>query len=152
MEHDENVVTVGGDPARAYRAGAGAVLVLLHDGGTDTARDAWEPVWALLVTHATVVAPDLPGYGGTALGTVRPTLDGYREWLMGFLDASRLGAVTLVGLGLGAEIAARAAPARVAGLVPLAGRRPADAPAAVAAEILSRGRRVPTTAPVPPGT
>jgi pimeloyl-ACP methyl ester carboxylesterase len=75
--------------------------------------------------------------------------------LGGFLAARRLGAVTLVGFGLGAAIAARtalAAPSRVDRPVLLGDRRPADDPAAVAADILSRGRRVPTGVPAPTGT
>src|SRR5215831_11675613 len=35
MRHDEAVLTVAASPVRAYRAGAGPALVLLHGGGLD---------------------------------------------------------------------------------------------------------------------
>jgi len=123
MRHDETVITVAGSPVRAYRAGAGAALVLLHGGGLDDAQLSWAPAWPTLTGHARLLAPDLPGYGGSPLGHTAPTLAGYRAWLLAFLDAAGIQTAILAGLSLGGGIALRTAldaPARVAGLVLLA--------------------------------
>src|SRR5262249_23478839 len=63
MRHDETMITAAGSPVRAYRAGAGPTLVLLHGGGLDDAQLSWAPVWPALTGHAQLLAPDLPGYG-----------------------------------------------------------------------------------------
>jgi pimeloyl-ACP methyl ester carboxylesterase len=123
MRHDETVLTVAGSPVRAYRAGAGPALVLLHGDGLDDAQLSWAPLWPALAGHARLLAPDLPGYGASALGDTAPTLEGYRAWLLAFLDAAGLQTAVLAGLSLGGGIALRTAldaPARVAGLVLLA--------------------------------
>jgi pimeloyl-ACP methyl ester carboxylesterase len=45
------------------RSGTGAPLVLLH--GIGSSRQAWDPVVAALTAHFTVIAVDLPGFGGS---------------------------------------------------------------------------------------
>jgi pimeloyl-ACP methyl ester carboxylesterase len=123
MRHDETVITVAGSPVRTYRAGAGAPLVLLHGGGLDDAQLSWAPIWPALTGHARLLAPDLPGYGGSPLGDTAPTLEGYRTWLLAFLDAAGIQTAVVVGMSLGGGVALRTvldAPARVAGLVLLA--------------------------------
>src|SRR5262252_6361720 len=123
MRHDETMITAAGSPVRAYRGGAGPALVLLHGGGLDDAQLSWEPLWPALTGQARLLAPDLPGYGGNPLGPTAPTLEGYREWLLAFLDAAGLQTAVLAGLSLGGGIALRTAldaPARAAGLVLLA--------------------------------
>jgi pimeloyl-ACP methyl ester carboxylesterase len=123
MRHDETVFTVDAWPVRAYRAGAGPALVLLHGGGLDDAQLSWAPVWPALTGYAQLLAPDLPGYGASPLGHAEPTLEGYRAWLLAFLDAAGIQRAVLAGLSLGGGIALRTAldaPARVAGLVLLA--------------------------------
>src|SRR5262250_1985323 len=123
MRHDETVITAAGSPVRAYRAGAGPTLVLLHGGGLDDAQLSWAPLWPALAGHARLLAPDLPGYGGSPLGPTAPTLEGYRAWLLAFLDAAGLQTAVLAGLSLGGGIALRTAldaPTRVTGLVLLA--------------------------------
>src|SRR5262245_46959151 len=123
MRHDEAVVTVAASPVRAYRAGSGPTLVLLHGGGLDDAQLSWAPVWPALTGHTQLLAPDLPGYGASPLGHTQPTLAGYRRWLLAFLDAIGLQQAVLAGLSLGGGIALRTAldaPTRVAGLVLLA--------------------------------
>jgi pimeloyl-ACP methyl ester carboxylesterase len=109
MNQDEISVTVAGTPVRAYRAGAGPALVLLHGGGLDDAQLTWAPVWAQLTPHAQVIAPDLPGFGGSPLGPTVATLEGYRAWLVEFLDACQFDRVILAGLSLGGGIAPRTA-------------------------------------------
>jgi pimeloyl-ACP methyl ester carboxylesterase len=112
MRHDEAVLPVAGSLVRVYRAGTGPELVLLHGGGPDDARRAWEPMWTALAAHARVTAPDLPGYGATPLGTTVPTLAGYAAWLCAFLDACVGGPAGIAGVSLGGRIALRAALAR----------------------------------------
>jgi pimeloyl-ACP methyl ester carboxylesterase len=116
----ERTVLVNGGRTRYQRAGTGPVLVLLHGGGLDSARLTWSPVWRQLTAVADVVAPDLPGFGESELGTTTPTLEGYRDWLAAFLDACGIERPVLGGLSLGGGVALRAAidlPSRVAGLV-----------------------------------
>src|SRR5262252_9251523 len=113
LRHDETTITVAGSPVRAYRAG----------GGLDDAQLSWAPLWPALTSHARLLAPDLPGYGGSPLGPTAPTLAGYRAWLLAFLDAAGIQTAVLAGLSLGGGIALRTAldaPARVGGLVLLA--------------------------------
>jgi len=123
MDSDEVVVTVTGSPVHAYRAirdPARPTLVLLHGGGIDSARLSWELIWPALTRTFTVVAPDLPGFGASPIGSSAPTLAGYRSWLTSFLDVCQLPRVLLVGLSLGGGIALRTAldrPTRVSGLV-----------------------------------
>jgi pimeloyl-ACP methyl ester carboxylesterase len=123
MRHDEAVITVAAAPVHAYRAGTGPTLVLLHGAGLDDAQLSWAPVWPALTGYARLIAPDLPGYGGSPLGHTEPTLEGYRTWLLAFLDVVGIHRAVLVGLSLGGGIALRTAvdaPTRVAGLVLLA--------------------------------
>ncbi len=123
MDHDEVVLEVAGSPVRAYRTPPvvdGPAIVLLHGGSLDSARLSWEPIWPRLVDMAQLVAPDLPGYGASALGATRPTLAGYRDWLLAFFEACELRTVILVGLSMGGGVALRTAldaPARVSALV-----------------------------------
>jgi len=123
MDADEVTLTVAGAPVRAFRAGpasGGPVVVLLHGGGLDSARLSWQPIWARLRESATLIAPDFPGFGRSALGQTRPTLAGYRAWLLSFLDAVDARSAILVGLSLGGGVALRSAldaPERVTGMV-----------------------------------
>ena len=137
MRHDETVLTVAGAPVRCYRAGpaAGPVLVLVHGRHPDSARAAWAAVWPALTPHARLVAPDLPGCGGSPLGATAPTVDGYRAGLLRFLDACGIGRATVAGRSLGAGVALRTAldtPARVAGLMLL---RPEGVPGGASGEL-----------------
>lgn len=99
--------------------GAPPPLVLLHGGGLDSARTTWGPVWADLVAGGPVLAPDLPGFGTTALGDTSPSVAGYRAWLLALLDALEVDRCVLVGLSLGGAVALETtitAPDRVAAL------------------------------------
>jgi pimeloyl-ACP methyl ester carboxylesterase len=114
------VLTVDGCPVRYDRIGRGPTVVLLHGGGTDSAHLSWAPVTPRLVAHADVIAPDLPGYGGSPLGGTPATIAGYAGWLRAFLDAAGVRRCVLGGLSLGAGTALQVAlddPARVGGLV-----------------------------------
>jgi pimeloyl-ACP methyl ester carboxylesterase len=120
MEHDEVVMMVRGTPVRAYRGGHGAPIVLLHGGGLDSALLSWQPAWDSLTRLGRVMAVDLPGFGASPLGTTSPTLRGYADWLVEFLDAAAIPSAVLVGVSLGGGIAIQAAlrrPDRVDGLI-----------------------------------
>jgi pimeloyl-ACP methyl ester carboxylesterase len=113
-------LTVHGCPARYDRTGNGPAVVLLHGGGLDSARLSWAPLTPRLGVHVDVIAPDLPGFGGSPLGTTTPTVAGYAGWLRAFLDAAGLRRCVLGGLSLGGAIALRTAlddPGRVIGLL-----------------------------------
>jgi pimeloyl-ACP methyl ester carboxylesterase len=113
-------LTVHDCPVRYDRTGNGPAVVLLHGGGLDSARLSWASLTPFLAAHADVLAPDLPGYGGSPLGRTSPTVIGYAAWLRAFLDEAGLSHCVLVGLSLGGAIALRTAlddPARVSGLL-----------------------------------
>ena len=113
-------LTVHDCPVRYDRAGKGPTVVLLHGGGLDSAQLSWAPLSPHLVPVAEVIAPDLPGYGGSPLGVTPPTVAGYASWLSAFLDAAGVRRCVLGGLSLGGAIALKTAiddPDRVSGLL-----------------------------------
>lgn len=113
-------LTVRDCPVHYDRTGNGPTVVLLHGGGLDSAQLSWAPLTPRLVPHADVIAPDLPGYGGSPLGATPPTVVGYAGWLRAFLDAVGVRRCVLGGLSLGGAIALRTAlddPDRVRGLL-----------------------------------
>jgi haloacetate dehalogenase len=61
---------VDGLPVRLRHGGSGSPVVLLH--GHPRTHTTWHAVAPLLARRHTVVCPDLPGYGGSALGPDRP--------------------------------------------------------------------------------
>lgn len=112
---------VGGRPAACLEAGSGQTVVLLHGWGLShhVYRDA---VRRLAEDGVRVLAPALPGFGGTArLPGDRSDLRGYAEWVAAFLDAMEVHEpVLLVGHSFGGAVAtvtAHAYPARVGALV-----------------------------------
>ena len=105
------------DSGAADRADAPAV-VLVHGAGHD--HGVWQEVAsALAAAGLRVVAPDLPGHGGSA-GEAVPDIGQRAEWLLRLLDALDLPSAWLVGHSMGSLItlaAAARAPQRVRGLV-----------------------------------
>lgn len=94
-------------------------LLLLH--GMGTGADAWRPQLVALSGRWHVLAPDLPGFGGSAGPfSVGAAADLARE----LLDARATGQAAVCGLSLGALVAldlSLSRPGRVAGLVAVAG-------------------------------
>lgn len=80
------------------------VVVLLHGAGADCAQLSWKYVLPRLATHFHVLAPDLPGHGGTP-EPPEPTTLAYLAWLQDFLDRAGVERVSLVGLSLGGALA-----------------------------------------------
>jgi pimeloyl-ACP methyl ester carboxylesterase len=98
-------------------------LVLLHGGGSDNAAVSWARLLGPLGTERRVVAPDLPGFGGSIevppVGGPGALADVVREVLDG-LDIRR---AVVGGVSMGGDVALNVAlrhPDRVVGLVPIA--------------------------------
>jgi pimeloyl-ACP methyl ester carboxylesterase len=96
------------------RQGRGPVIVLLH--GLGGFAESWRKTIDLLARSADVLAVDLPGYGLSAKPRTRYDLEFFTRALHGFLDATRVGQLSLVGHSLGGAVAVAYAltnPARV---------------------------------------
>ena len=86
--------------------GAGPALLLLH--GTGASTHSWRGVMPLLAAHYTVVAPDLPGHGGTdAPATPRLSLPGMARAIQGLLQVMDVRPAAAAGHSAGAAILAR---------------------------------------------
>jgi 3-oxoadipate enol-lactonase len=104
-----------------FESGAGDPLVLVHGLGED--REGWRDVLPLLAARRRVIAYDVRGHGGTALGTPDGTLSQLGGDLVALLDALGLERADLCGFSLGGTIVLRAAidhPERVGRLFPVA--------------------------------
>jgi pimeloyl-ACP methyl ester carboxylesterase len=95
--------SVGGRKVQVWRGGEGSPLILLH-GAVPDAQRCWSKIWDRLAERYDVIAPDLPGCGGSQ-ALPRSTLDSLAAWLEGLMDTLGLGSVALVGGDAGAAIA-----------------------------------------------
>lgn len=78
--------------------------VLLLHGGMGDARFHWEPCIPLLAEQFRVIAPDLPGFGGsTALPNL--TIDQLMDWIKQLFAALHIEQMALVGNDFGALLA-----------------------------------------------
>lgn len=113
--------TVDGRPATYGEAGSGPVVLFLH-GWALSDRTYRRSLRRLSHRGYRVVAPALPGFGGTPpLPEDGFGLAGYADWVAGFADAAGItGPVTVVGHSFGGAVAlktAHAHPRLVAQLV-----------------------------------
>jgi pimeloyl-ACP methyl ester carboxylesterase len=83
--------------------GRGPVVVLVHGLGGFAA--SWQPTIDALAGQATLLAPDLPGFGRSAKPPTRYGLDFFAAALDGFLEALGARPTALVGHSLGAGVA-----------------------------------------------
>jgi 2-succinyl-6-hydroxy-2,4-cyclohexadiene-1-carboxylate synthase len=100
-------------------AGSGPALLLLH-GFTGSGRSWDELTNAAIAAGCTVIAPDLPGHGGTAWSAPRATVERTADNVAALLRALGYERAHVVGYSMGARVALRLAiarPARVARLV-----------------------------------
>jgi pimeloyl-ACP methyl ester carboxylesterase len=107
-------------------------LVLLH--GFPFDHTIWAAQGAALAGAATVLAPDLPGFGRSAplAGDAPPTVEAYARRVLAWADAQGLRRFVLGGHSMGGYIAfalARLAADRLAGLALIATRAGADSEA-----------------------
>lgn len=101
FEHDQ--VIVGGQQVHVAAGGGGEPVVLLH--GWPQHSLQWHTVGPLLAEQYRVIAPDLPGCGGSSIpgsGYDKRTLAGT---ILSLIDALDLGPVRLVGYDHGAGVA-----------------------------------------------
>jgi pimeloyl-ACP methyl ester carboxylesterase len=99
-------------------AGDGPPLVMLHGPGEFAER--WTRVIPGLAANHRVIAPDLPGHGGSTDGTGPLDTDRVFDWLDALIDEMCPTPPVLVGHILGGALAARYAasrPDRLAGIV-----------------------------------
>jgi pimeloyl-ACP methyl ester carboxylesterase len=112
---------VHGRPAGYSTAGHGLPVLLLH--GWALAQHTYRDVVERLAADGVrVIAPSLPGFGGTGdLPGADFSLNGYADWVAGLLDALEIEEpVVVVGHSFGGGVAIRFAhdhPARVRSLV-----------------------------------
>jgi pimeloyl-ACP methyl ester carboxylesterase len=99
--------------------GTGRPLVLLHAFPLD--RTMWRPQLDTLSGRCRVIAPDLPGFGGSPPGREPFTIDSAADAVAGFLtEIGITDRVVLGGLSMGGYVAlafARRHPDRLAGLI-----------------------------------
>jgi len=86
--------------------GQGRPLLFLHPG---IGLDPKAPVLDRLAEHARVIAPSHPGFGGSAQPRSFTTIDDLAYFYLDLLDQLELAGVTVVGVSLGAWIAAEMA-------------------------------------------
>jgi pimeloyl-ACP methyl ester carboxylesterase len=87
------------------RAGHGEPLLLLH--GIGSTRDDFSALFPRLAEHYDVLSVDLPGHGGSPIGTVGtwpPTVAALTDAVEADLDARGLERVHVLGNSLGARI------------------------------------------------
>lgn len=97
-------VNIDGVKIRCFYAGKGDTIVLLHGAGVDSAMMSWSEVMEKLSQKYHVIAPDLPGYGGSDRIKGEYSLDFYTEIIKGLIEELRCTPVVLGGLSLGGGI------------------------------------------------
>ncbi len=104
MSSQEKNILVDGLNVHYWEAGEGQsrALLLIH-GGVGDAKLHWQPVLPILAETFHVLAPDLPGFGGSAALPVNRT-DVLLHWIKSFIDAHQLEQVVLVGNAFGALV------------------------------------------------
>src|SRR5438876_10426985 len=91
-----------------YRAaGSGPAIVLIH--GMASSSGTWNAVIPLLADHGTVIAPDLPGHGGSTNPGGDYSLGAHASWLRDLMIALDIPGATLVGHSLGGGVAMQTA-------------------------------------------
>ena len=95
--------TLHGRMVSYTETGAGPVLLLIH--GMAGNRENWQAVIELLARHHTIVAPDLPGHGGSAPNAGDYSLGALAVELRDLLLTLGHERATLVGHSLGGGIA-----------------------------------------------
>ena len=103
---EKTIALQNGLRLRCFEAGEGPrTIVLLHGAGVDSASLSWREVLPLLAeAGCRVIAPDLPGYGGSDRIEGVYSLPFYADTVAQFIEALHCGPVVLGGLSLGGGI------------------------------------------------
>jgi len=108
---------------RYFEAGAGSPVLLLHGASLGSSADVWLRNVASLAAHRLrVIAPDLPGFGGTD-NPADVSLSYRKQFILAFMDTLEIERAALVGHSQAGRIAldlALSHPARVSKVVVLA--------------------------------
>ena len=100
------------------RHGSGPPLVLQH--GFHGGAGDWLPLFATFGRHFDVIAPDFPGFAGSAEIEAPDSLTGFADALLGLLDELRIERTALLGHSMGSMVALQIAldhPERIERLV-----------------------------------
>ena len=100
---ERRTTTLHGRPLAFVELGSGPVLLLIH--GMAGVLENWRDVIGPLARNHTVVAPDLPGHGGSAPGAGDYSIGALAAGLRDLLVALGHERATLVGHSLGGGIA-----------------------------------------------
>lgn len=101
----EKTVDVGGLPVHYWEGGQsnGRTLLLLPSGIGD-ARANWQTMLPMLAEEFHVIAPDLPGYAGSA-PLPQMEIEALVNWVRDLLDTLEIGSAVVVGSFMGALLA-----------------------------------------------
>lgn len=88
---------------RYFELGAGHPILFLHGGGVEARTYAW--MLELLARRYRVIAPDLPGFGGSTTPKTVWGLHEYATFLARFLVSLHIHDLTVIGHSLGGGIA-----------------------------------------------
>ena len=118
----ERSIRVDGLNVRNLEQGEGAPAILLHGASLGSSADVWTRNLAPLAAHRLrVIAPDLPGFGGTD-NPQDPSVGNRRRFVLAFMDALAIQRTSLVGHSQSGRVAVDLAigePQRVAKVVVL---------------------------------
>jgi pimeloyl-ACP methyl ester carboxylesterase len=103
MKINEKMISIQGINTHYYEGGEkGSAVVLLHGGGTDSAHLSWGGVMGPLAEAGhRVIAPDLPGYGGTDRPDIKYNTAFYLDFIKAFLDELKVKNASMMGLSMG---------------------------------------------------
>lgn len=102
----ERTVTANGQQVRCLAAGEGdPTLLLLHGGIIDAAHITWGEHIGPLAEHATVLAPDLPGYGASPVPDGEWAVPHHVDTVAAMLDELDVEDAVLAGVSMGGGVA-----------------------------------------------
>jgi pimeloyl-ACP methyl ester carboxylesterase len=118
---EERFAVIKGVRMRYLAAGSGATVVLVH--GLGGAASNWIELAPSLARETRVIAPELPGHGGSSPLAAAPNLNPFADRVAGVLERESVTAATMVGHSFGGSVALRLAMRhpRLVGSVVLAG-------------------------------
>jgi pimeloyl-ACP methyl ester carboxylesterase len=107
MEIHSQTISVHGLRTHILKAGeAGSTVLLLHGGGTDSAKLSWGDVMVPLAESGhRVLAPDLPGYGESERPDIAYNTTFYIDFVGQLITTLGLERPSLMGLSMGGAIA-----------------------------------------------